>query len=70
MGCGFTAEGWDEGNPYIEFSNGKREYFYHPRGELELMRSWLEVEMAKGNCRRVFLKRTRLLPTLLEGLCC
>ena len=36
--CGFTAEGWDEGNPYIEFSNGKREYFYHPGGELELMR--------------------------------
>jgi hypothetical protein len=28
--CGFSIEGWDDGNPYIENSNGKRKYYYHP----------------------------------------
>ena len=40
-GCGFTAEGWDEGNPYIEFANGKRKFYYHPGGEEELYRGIL-----------------------------
>lgn len=39
--CGFTAEGWDDGNPYIEFANGKRKYFYHPGGEDQLYREIL-----------------------------
>jgi len=32
--CGFYQEGWDEGNPYIEFPNGKRNYYYHPSNEI------------------------------------
>ena len=31
--CGFSVEGWDEGNPYIINSKGKRVFFYHPGGE-------------------------------------
>ena len=35
--CGFTANGWSDGNPYIEFSNGTRRYYYHPGGVEELL---------------------------------
>jgi len=31
--CGFSLEAWDEGNPYIEYPEGERHYFYHPDGE-------------------------------------
>jgi ribosomal protein L37AE/L43A len=34
--CGFSVEGWDDGNPYILNSKGKRVYFYHPGGEAVL----------------------------------
>ena len=34
--CGFSLEGWDDGNPYIEFPPGQRHFFYHPGGEAEL----------------------------------
>lgn len=31
--CGLNLEVWDDGNPYIEYPEGKRHYFYHPDGE-------------------------------------
>ena len=34
--CGYSLEGWDDGNPYIEHPAGKRHYFYHPDGERTL----------------------------------
>ena len=34
--CGFAIEGWDDGNPYIEFPKGKRTYFYHPGDERKI----------------------------------
>ena len=29
--CGFSIEGWDGGNPYIEYPKGVRKYYHHPR---------------------------------------
>jgi len=34
--CGFSVEAWSDGNPYVEYPPGKRNYYYHPT-------SWSEV---------------------------
>jgi len=34
--CGFSVDGWDEGNPYIEHPENRREYIYHPDDDREL----------------------------------
>jgi ribosomal protein L37AE/L43A len=34
--CGFSVEGWDDGNPYIINSKGKRVYCYHPSLETDM----------------------------------
>lgn len=33
--CGFKVEAWDDGNPYLTDTEGKRHFFYHPGGDLE-----------------------------------
>jgi len=42
--CGFTVEGWDDGNPYVGYENGDRDYYYHPISESEVF----EMIMKKG----------------------
>jgi ribosomal protein L37AE/L43A len=41
--CGFSVEGWDEGNPYIINSKGKRVYCYHPSLETEMEQVVVEL---------------------------
>ena len=31
--CGFFLQGWDDGNPYLEYPEGERHFFWHPSGE-------------------------------------
>lgn len=40
--CGFEVDAWDDGNPYVQDSKGKRHYFYHPENEIEIMGKLLE----------------------------
>lgn len=35
--CGFEVDAWDDGNPYVQDSKGKRHYFYHPTNEWDIM---------------------------------
>jgi len=35
--CGFEVDAWDDGNPYVQDSKGKRHYFYHPTNEMDIM---------------------------------
>ncbi|MGB2401986.1 MAG: hypothetical protein ACPIA7_01100 [Akkermansiaceae bacterium] len=35
--CGFEVDAWDDGNPYVQDSKGKRHYFYHPENGIDLM---------------------------------
>ena len=31
--CGDAIHSWDDGNPYLEYPEGTRTYFYHPDGD-------------------------------------
>ena len=35
--CGYEVDAWDDGNPYVQDSKGKRHYFYHPENEIDIM---------------------------------
>ena len=35
--CDFKVDAWDDGNPYVQDSKGKRHYFYHPENEIDIM---------------------------------
>ena len=41
--CGFAIESWDEGNPYIEYPKGQRQYYYHPEESDEIERIASEI---------------------------
>ena len=36
LGCGFSVDSWDDGNPYIEDRQGKRHHFYHPCEDMQI----------------------------------
>jgi DNA-directed RNA polymerase subunit RPC12/RpoP len=40
--CGFEVDAWDDGNPYVQDSKGKRHYFYHPENGIDIMGKLLE----------------------------
>lgn len=42
--CGYCVEAWDDGNPYLQLSFGRRHYFYHPE-DVQSLRPLLEKEM-------------------------
>ena len=44
--CGYQVEAWDEGNPYVETTDGRRHYFYHP-GSIEDVRPILTAEAGR-----------------------
>ena len=35
--CGFEVDAWDDGNPYVQDSKGKRHYYYHPTNHMDIM---------------------------------
>ena len=40
--CGFEVDAWDDGNPYVQDSKGKRHYYYHPTNHMNIMGEVLE----------------------------
>ena len=40
--CGFEVDAWDDGNPYVQDSKGKRHYYYHPTNHMDIMGEVLE----------------------------
>jgi len=67
--CGLSVEGWDDGNPYVEYPSGKRRYCYHPSGD-EDMRLVAMKALEKVETReeiKTFLKRLVRLQTHMEN---
>ena len=45
-------EGWDDGNPYVEYGNGDRDYYYHPTSESEVFKMIMKKglnDVRRGN---------------------
>lgn len=44
--CGARVQAWDEGNPYLQLSRGRRHYFYHP-GVMDSLLPVLEKDLGR-----------------------
>jgi hypothetical protein len=57
--CDFSLDAWDDGNPYIEYPTGTRQYIYHP-GEsqkiAEIAEAILGREPTEDDCSTILQK--------------
>lgn len=61
--CGFSVEGWDDGNPYVEFPSGKRKYCYHPSMEEDMRVAAMEA-LEKAETRKEIKAFLTILPKM------
>ncbi|MDX2444866.1 MAG: hypothetical protein QNK30_13805 [Bacteroidales bacterium] len=68
--CGFYQEGWDEGNPYIEFPKGKRNYYYHPGNEIKIGNLYFKIDNPETSDNEIVLSLLSLLMLKKVKDCC